>query len=70
MLVVVPFYNLELSDSDDPPLGVYIKRRFSVNCIPIKLLTFSPPVRNSSEGVPVVVYQLLLPPNDTQAQSD
>nr|GEW89022.1 retrovirus-related Pol polyprotein from transposon TNT 1-94 [Tanacetum cinerariifolium] len=60
MLIVVPFHNLELGDSDDPPLGVYIESRFSVNCEPIELLTFPPPVRNSPKDVPVVVYRLLL----------
>nr|GEY16942.1 ribonuclease H-like domain-containing protein [Tanacetum cinerariifolium] len=51
MLVVMPFYNLELSDSDDPPLGVYILSRFPVNCIPIELLTFPP---HTNESVSVV----------------
>nr|GFB96428.1 hypothetical protein [Tanacetum cinerariifolium] len=59
MLILVPFHNLELGDSDDPPLGVYIESRFSVNCKPIELLTFPPPVRNSLKGVPVIVYWLL-----------
>nr|GFC33925.1 hypothetical protein [Tanacetum cinerariifolium] len=57
MLVVVPFHNLELSDSDDPPLGVDISSRLPVNCIPIELFTFPPSVRNSPEGVLVVVYR-------------
>nr|GEW68000.1 reverse transcriptase domain-containing protein [Tanacetum cinerariifolium] len=48
--------------SDDPPLGVYIESRFSVNCEPIELLTFLPPVRNSPKGVSVVVYWLLTSP--------
>nr|GEW92085.1 hypothetical protein [Tanacetum cinerariifolium] len=61
MLVVVPFHNLELSSSDDPPLGVDISSRLTVNCIPIELFTFSPPVRNSPEGVLIVVYWLLYP---------
>nr|GFB76475.1 hypothetical protein [Tanacetum cinerariifolium] len=62
MLIVVPFHNLELGDSDDPLLGVYIESRFSVNCEPIELLTFPPLVRNSPKGVPVVVYWLLTSP--------
>nr|GFD15475.1 hypothetical protein [Tanacetum cinerariifolium] len=61
MLIVVPFHNLELGDSDDPPLGVYIESKFPVNCKPIELLMFLPPVRNSPNGVPVVVYRLLYP---------
>nr|GFC87544.1 hypothetical protein [Tanacetum cinerariifolium] len=69
MLIVVPFLNLELGDSDDPPLGVYIESRFPVNNEPVELLTFSPPVRNSPKGVLVIVYRLLLPPNDIQALS-
>nr|GFC91314.1 hypothetical protein [Tanacetum cinerariifolium] len=59
MLIVMPFHNLELGDSDDPPLRVYIESRFPVNREPIELLTFSPPVGNSPKGVPVVVYRLL-----------
>nr|GFC64594.1 hypothetical protein [Tanacetum cinerariifolium] len=59
MLIVVPFHNLELGDSDDPPLVVYIESRFPVNCEPIELLMFPPPVKNSPKGVPVVVYRLL-----------
>nr|GFB11482.1 hypothetical protein [Tanacetum cinerariifolium] len=35
--------------------------RLPVNCIPIEPFTFSPPVRNSPEGVLVVVYWLLYP---------
>nr|GFA56852.1 hypothetical protein [Tanacetum cinerariifolium] len=42
MLIVVPFHNLEIGDSDDPPLGVYIESRFLVNSEPIELLTFLP----------------------------
>nr|GFB84454.1 hypothetical protein [Tanacetum cinerariifolium] len=59
MLIVVPFHNLELDDSDDPPLGVYIESRFPVNYEPIELLTFPPPVRNSLKGMLVIVYRLL-----------
>nr|GFC27374.1 hypothetical protein [Tanacetum cinerariifolium] len=33
-----------------------------VNCEPIELLTFPPPVGNSPKGVPVVVYRLLHDP--------
>nr|GEW58569.1 hypothetical protein [Tanacetum cinerariifolium] len=46
---------------NDPPLGVYIESRFLVNSEPVELLTFLPPVRDSSKGVLVIVYQLLYP---------
>nr|GEV34067.1 hypothetical protein [Tanacetum cinerariifolium] len=59
MLVAMPFYNLEIRDGNDPPLGVYIKGRFPVNSKPIELLTFLPPVRNSPKGVVVIVYRLI-----------
>nr|GEZ48135.1 hypothetical protein [Tanacetum cinerariifolium] len=36
------FHNLEIRDSNDPPLEVYIKSRFPVNSKPVELLTFSP----------------------------
>nr|GFB25522.1 hypothetical protein [Tanacetum cinerariifolium] len=42
MLIVVPFHNLEIGDSDDPPLGVDIESRFLVNSEPVELLTFPP----------------------------
>nr|GFC39263.1 hypothetical protein [Tanacetum cinerariifolium] len=67
MLIVVPFHNLEIGDRNDPPLGVYIESRFPVNSEPIELLTFTPPVRNSPKSVLVIVYRLLLPPDDIQA---
>nr|GEW36531.1 putative ribonuclease H-like domain-containing protein [Tanacetum cinerariifolium] len=50
MLIVVPFHNLEIDDSDDPPFGVYIESRFPVNIEPVELLMFPPPVRNSPKG--------------------
>nr|GEZ22814.1 hypothetical protein [Tanacetum cinerariifolium] len=55
MLIVVPFHNLEIGDSDDPSLGVYIESRFPVNSEPVELLTFPPPVRNSPKGMLVIV---------------
>nr|GEW90114.1 hypothetical protein [Tanacetum cinerariifolium] len=51
MLIVVPFHNLKIGDSNDPPLGVYIECRFSVNSEPVELLMFLPPVRNSPKGL-------------------
>nr|GFB78288.1 hypothetical protein [Tanacetum cinerariifolium] len=39
MLVAMPFHNLEIRDSNYPPLGVYIESRFSVNSEPVELLT-------------------------------
>nr|GEV11916.1 hypothetical protein [Tanacetum cinerariifolium] len=50
MLIVVPFHNLEIGDSNDPTLGVYIKSRFPVNREPVKLLMFLPLVRDSPKG--------------------
>nr|GFB00761.1 hypothetical protein [Tanacetum cinerariifolium] len=59
MLVAIPFHNLEIRDSNDPPLGVYIKSRFLVNSKTVELLTFTPPVRDSLKSVLVIVYWLL-----------
>nr|GEU53697.1 reverse transcriptase domain-containing protein, chloroplastic [Tanacetum cinerariifolium] len=61
MLVAMPFHNLEISNGNDPPLGVYIESRFPVNSEPAELLTFLPPVRNSPKGVLVIVYRLMYP---------
>nr|GEY30949.1 hypothetical protein [Tanacetum cinerariifolium] len=58
-LNAMPFHNLEICDSNDPPLGVYIESRFLVNSEPVELLTFPPPVRDSLKGVLVIVYRLL-----------
>nr|GFA51158.1 hypothetical protein [Tanacetum cinerariifolium] len=60
-LNAMPFYNLEIRDSNDPPLGVYIKSRFLVNSETVELLTFTPPVRDSPKSVLVIVYWLLYP---------
>nr|GEZ30636.1 hypothetical protein [Tanacetum cinerariifolium] len=59
MLIVMPFHNIEFGDSDNPPLEVYIESRFPVKREPIELLTFPPPVGNSSKGVLVIAYRLL-----------
>nr|GEV88976.1 ribonuclease H-like domain-containing protein [Tanacetum cinerariifolium] len=61
-LIDAVIYSFFARTNDDPLLGVYIESRFLVNCEPIELLTFSPPVRNSPKGVPVVVYRLLTSP--------
>nr|GEX75581.1 hypothetical protein [Tanacetum cinerariifolium] len=61
MLVAMPFHNLEFRDSNDSPFGIYIARRFPVNSETVELLTFTPPVRDSPEGVLVLVYWLLYP---------
>nr|GEZ64387.1 hypothetical protein [Tanacetum cinerariifolium] len=61
MLVSMPFQNLELRDSNDSPLGIYIASRFPVNSETVELLTFTPPVRDSPKGVLVIVYWLLYP---------
>nr|GFA35144.1 hypothetical protein [Tanacetum cinerariifolium]GFA53994.1 hypothetical protein [Tanacetum cinerariifolium] len=61
ILLGVPFHNLEIGGGNDPPLGVYIESRFSVNGEPVELLTFLPPVRNYPKGVLVIVYRLLYP---------
>nr|GEY72118.1 hypothetical protein [Tanacetum cinerariifolium] len=60
MLVAMPFYNLEIRDSNDPLLGVYIKSRFSVNSETVELLTFTPLVSDSPKGVLVIVYWLII----------
>nr|GEV23726.1 hypothetical protein [Tanacetum cinerariifolium] len=59
MLVAIPFHNLEFCDSNDSPLGINIASRFPVNSETVELLTFTPPVRDSPEGVLVIVYWLL-----------
>nr|GFC72084.1 hypothetical protein [Tanacetum cinerariifolium] len=58
-LNAIPFHNLEIPDSNDPPLGVYIKSIFSVNSETVELLTFTPPVRDSPKSVHVLVYWIL-----------
>nr|GEY05107.1 coiled-coil domain-containing protein 186-like [Tanacetum cinerariifolium] len=55
-----PFHNLEICDSNDPPLGVYIESRFLVNSETVELLTFTPSVRDSPKGMLVIVYWLLI----------
>nr|GFB11205.1 hypothetical protein [Tanacetum cinerariifolium] len=60
MLVAMPFHNLEICDNNDPPFGVYIENRFSVNSEAVELLTFPPVVRDSPKGVLVIVYRLML----------
>nr|GEY34318.1 hypothetical protein [Tanacetum cinerariifolium] len=42
MLIVVPFHNLEICDSDDPPLGVYTESRFPVNIDQIDKISKTP----------------------------
>nr|GEZ50661.1 hypothetical protein [Tanacetum cinerariifolium] len=59
----MPFYNLEFCDSNDSSLGIYIASRFSINSETIELLTFTPPMGDSPEGMLVVVYWFLYPHN-------
>nr|GFC84135.1 hypothetical protein [Tanacetum cinerariifolium] len=46
-------------ETNDPPLGVYIKSRFSINSETVELLTFTPPVRDFPKSVLVIVYWLI-----------
>nr|GEX17853.1 hypothetical protein [Tanacetum cinerariifolium] len=55
MLVVIPFDDLKFGDNDDSTFGVDISSRFPVDRITIKLLTFYPPMRDSSESIFIIV---------------
>nr|GEW61710.1 hypothetical protein [Tanacetum cinerariifolium] len=44
VLVAIPLYNLEFSDSDDSSLGIHIASRLPVKSKTVKRLTFTPPV--------------------------
>nr|GEY69321.1 hypothetical protein [Tanacetum cinerariifolium] len=48
MLVVMPFDDLKLCDSDDSTFGVDISSRFPIDCKFIKLLTFVPLMYNAT----------------------
>nr|GEX79327.1 hypothetical protein [Tanacetum cinerariifolium]GEY07427.1 hypothetical protein [Tanacetum cinerariifolium] len=61
MLVIVPLDNLEFSDGDDSTFRVDIASRIPVDNKTIKLLTFAPPVGDTSESMLVVAYRLLNP---------
>nr|GEX99897.1 reverse transcriptase domain-containing protein [Tanacetum cinerariifolium] len=61
VLVAMPLYNLEFSDSADSSLGIHITSRFPVNNKIIDLLTFTPPMGDSLEGVLVIAYWFFNP---------
>nr|GFC80978.1 hypothetical protein [Tanacetum cinerariifolium] len=57
----MPLYNLEFSDSDDSSFGMHIASRLPVNSKTVGLLTFTPPMGNSPEGVLVIAYWFFNP---------
>nr|GEV74369.1 replication protein A 70 kDa DNA-binding subunit B [Tanacetum cinerariifolium] len=59
MLVVMPFDDLKLCDSDDSTFGVDILSRFPTDHKFIELLTFAPPIRDSPESMFVIANRLL-----------
>nr|GEV03489.1 hypothetical protein [Tanacetum cinerariifolium] len=61
VLVVMPLDNLEFSDSDDSMLRILIASRLPVNSKTVELLTFTPPMGDSPEGMLVVAYWFLNP---------
>nr|GFB21007.1 hypothetical protein [Tanacetum cinerariifolium] len=61
VIVAMPLYNLEFGDSDDSSLGVHIASRLSVNSKTIELLTFTPRMGDSLEGVLVIAYWFFNP---------
>nr|GEX85184.1 hypothetical protein [Tanacetum cinerariifolium] len=59
MLVVMPFGDLKLYDSDDSTFGVDISSRFPIDRKSIELLTFAPPMRDFPESMFVIANQYL-----------
>nr|GEX67006.1 hypothetical protein [Tanacetum cinerariifolium] len=58
VLVVMPLYNLEFSDSDDSSLRIHIASRLLVNSKTVELVMFTPPMGDSPEGMLVIAYRL------------
>nr|GFC39391.1 hypothetical protein [Tanacetum cinerariifolium] len=54
MLVVVPFNDLKICDSDDSTFRVDISSKFPVDFKSIELLTFAPPMRDSPKSIFVI----------------
>nr|GEU32942.1 hypothetical protein [Tanacetum cinerariifolium] len=61
VLVVMPFYNLEFRDSNDSSLGIHIVSRLPVNSKTIELLTFTPLMGDSLEGMFAISYWFINP---------
>nr|GEY97928.1 hypothetical protein [Tanacetum cinerariifolium] len=59
VLVVMPFDDLKFGDSDDSTFGVDILSRLPVDCKSIELLTFEPPMRDSSESIFIIADCLI-----------
>nr|GEW07894.1 retrovirus-related Pol polyprotein from transposon TNT 1-94 [Tanacetum cinerariifolium] len=57
----MPLDNLEFSDNDDSSLRIHIASRLPVNSKTIELLTFTPPMRDSPEGMLVIAYWFFNP---------
>nr|GEX46529.1 hypothetical protein [Tanacetum cinerariifolium] len=56
----MPLDNLEFSDSDDSSLRINISSRLSVNSKTVELLTFTPSMGDSPEGMLVVAYCIVI----------
>nr|GEU61239.1 hypothetical protein [Tanacetum cinerariifolium] len=61
VLVAMPLYNLEFSDNDDSSLRIHIASRLLVNSKTVELLTFTPPMGDSPEGMLVIAYWFFNP---------
>nr|GEU64576.1 hypothetical protein [Tanacetum cinerariifolium] len=61
VLVAMPFYNLEFHDNNDSSLGIHITSRLPVNSETVELLTFTPPMGDSPEGMFVIAYWFINP---------
>nr|GEY14831.1 hypothetical protein [Tanacetum cinerariifolium] len=61
MLIVMPFDDLKFDDNDDSTFGVDISSRFLVDRKTIELLTFAPPMRDSSEIIFIIADRNLTP---------
>nr|GFC42126.1 hypothetical protein [Tanacetum cinerariifolium] len=57
----MPLYNLEFSDIDDSSLGIHIMSKLSVNSKTVELLTFTPSMGDSPEGMLVIAYWFFNP---------
>nr|GEU53412.1 hypothetical protein [Tanacetum cinerariifolium] len=61
VLVVISLKNLEFSNSDDSSLRIHIASRLPVNSKTVELMAFTPPMRDSLEGMLVIAYWFLNP---------
>nr|GEW61647.1 hypothetical protein [Tanacetum cinerariifolium] len=61
VLVAMPLYNLEFCDNNNSSLGIHIASRLPVNSKTVKLLTFTPLMGDSPEGIFVIAYWFINP---------